>query len=141
MSQTRDPRIDAYIAAAAPFAQPILTRLRAWVHEGCPAVVETIKWNMPHFLYAGKILCGMAAFRAHCAFGFRHPGMAAVLGGHAAPAGTAMGDFGRITALTGLPAGRTMVRFVRAAARLNESGPAARPARAGRLRSGRRGRG
>jgi hypothetical protein len=33
-----------------------------------------------HFEYAGAILCGMAAFKAHCAFHFWHRGMVKVLG-------------------------------------------------------------
>jgi hypothetical protein len=65
----KDPRIDAYIAKSAKFARPILKHLRALVHAGCPDVVETIKWSMPHFDYKG-VLCGMAAFKEHCAFGF-----------------------------------------------------------------------
>lgn len=48
MVQT-DPRIDAFIASAAPFAQPILAHLRALVHGALPDCVETIKWGMPHF--------------------------------------------------------------------------------------------
>ena len=44
-----DPRIDAYIAKAAPFAQPILKHLRKIVHAGCPEVEETKKWSLPHF--------------------------------------------------------------------------------------------
>ncbi len=43
----RDPRIDAYIAKAADFAQPILQRLRDAVHDACPDVEETIKWGSP----------------------------------------------------------------------------------------------
>jgi len=66
---TLDPRIDAYIANSAEFAQPILTHLRQVVHEACPEVEETIKWSMPFFLYQG-MLCNMASFKAHCAFGF-----------------------------------------------------------------------
>ena len=53
---TRDPRIDAYIERAAPFAQPILIRIRELVHEACPQVEETIKWSMPTFVHAGGIL-------------------------------------------------------------------------------------
>ena len=67
---TLDPRIDAYLARAAAFAQPLLSRLREDVHAACPEVVETIKWSRPHFLLDGKLLCGMSAFKAHCAFGF-----------------------------------------------------------------------
>ena len=36
-----DPRIDTYITQAAPFAQPILRRLRQLVHEFCPESEET----------------------------------------------------------------------------------------------------
>lgn len=127
MSRPSDPRIDAYIAKSADFAQPILRRLRAWVHEGCPEATETIKWSGPHFEHAGSILCGMMAFKAHCAFGFWHQGMAKVLGGHGAKSDHAMGSFGRIASLDDLPDEKTFVRFVREAAKLNESGAPARP--------------
>ena len=53
---TRDPRVTAYIADAAPFARPILTHLRAVVHEACPEAEETLKWGMPTFMHHG-ILC------------------------------------------------------------------------------------
>lgn len=39
----RDPRVDAYIAKAAPFAQPILTHLRGLIHESVPGLAETLK--------------------------------------------------------------------------------------------------
>lgn len=67
---TLDQRIDLYIQKSAPFAQEILGTLRNRVHDCCPVCVETLKWGMPHFLYKGKILCSMAAFKNHCAFGF-----------------------------------------------------------------------
>lgn len=51
---TKDPRIDAYIAKSAEFARPILKKLRALVHRGCPDVKETVKWGMPSFEYKGK---------------------------------------------------------------------------------------
>ena len=56
--------IDTYIARSAPFARPILRRLRKVVHAGCPAVEETIKWGVPHFEYKG-VVAGMAAFKQH----------------------------------------------------------------------------
>ena len=62
-----DPRIDAYIAKSAPFARPILHHLRAVVSDACPAAEETIKWGSPAFVYQGKLLCMIAAFKAHCA--------------------------------------------------------------------------
>jgi hypothetical protein len=38
----QDPRIDTYIAKSADFAKPILTHLRALVHQACPEAEETI---------------------------------------------------------------------------------------------------
>lgn len=67
---TFDTKIDAYIEEAQPFAQPILNYIRETVHEFCPDVEETTKWGMPFFTVRGNNLCSMAAFKAHCAFGF-----------------------------------------------------------------------
>jgi uncharacterized protein YdeI (YjbR/CyaY-like superfamily) len=64
-----DKRVDAYVADAKDFAKPILERLRAIVHEGCPDCEETIKWGHPSFTYHG-ILCGMIAFKERCALHF-----------------------------------------------------------------------
>ena len=122
-----DPRIDAYIARSATFAKPILRRLRALVHDGCPEVEETLKWSHPSFLQNGKILCGMAAFKAHCTFGFWHQEMEKVLGEDAASADEAMGILGRITSLADLPSDAAMRRYIRKAAKLNESETPARP--------------
>jgi uncharacterized protein YdeI (YjbR/CyaY-like superfamily) len=113
----RDPRVDAYIANAADFARPILTHLRAVVHETCPEVEETMKWSFPHFMYHG-ILCSMAAFKAHCAFGFWKGRL--VLG--EAVEEDAMGQFGRITSVRDLPAKRVLAGYVRTAMALNRDG-------------------
>lgn len=64
-----DPRIDSYIARAPGFAKPILRHLRKLVHEACPGVHETMKWSSPTFMYGGRIMAGMAAFKQHCMFG------------------------------------------------------------------------
>ena len=66
---TTDKRVDAYIDRAQDFAKPILKHLRKLVHDACPDVAETLKWSMPSFEYKG-ILCGFAAFKHHCTFGF-----------------------------------------------------------------------
>jgi uncharacterized protein YdeI (YjbR/CyaY-like superfamily) len=116
---TKDPRIDAYIAKAQPFAKPILRHLRAVVHEACPDVEETIKWGVPHFQYRDGMMCGMAAFKAHCAFGFWRSKQVV---GDSTRNAEAMGDFGRITAVEGLPARSRIKALVKAAMRLNESG-------------------
>src|SRR5436190_20105281 len=101
---SKDSRVDAYIAAAAPFAQPILVRLRTLVHAGCPGVTETIKWGMPFFEQRG-VLCSMAAFKSHCAFGFWHSAMRDAVPNASAEA---MGQFGRIARLSDLPRDATL---------------------------------
>ncbi len=65
----RNPRVDAYIEKAPEFARPILTHLREVVHAACPEVDEQIKWGMPSFEHKGP-MCGMAAFKGHCALSF-----------------------------------------------------------------------
>lgn len=94
----RDDRVDAYIGRAAPFARPILARLRDWVHAACPEVEETMRWGSPSFTYKGRILAGMAAFKAHARFGFWQSEAAADGTGEGA-----MRRFGRLTGLADLP--------------------------------------
>jgi uncharacterized protein YdeI (YjbR/CyaY-like superfamily) len=114
-----DSRIDAYIARSPDFARPILKHLRKLVHAGCPDVEETIKWSAPHFDHKG-IMCSMAAFKGHCAFGFWKHDL--VMGGDGAR--EAMGSFGRITSLDDLPSDREIVGYVKKAAALNDEGVA-----------------
>ncbi|MBI5693534.1 MAG: YdeI/OmpD-associated family protein [Verrucomicrobia bacterium] len=121
-----DRRVDAYVAAAAPFARPILRHLRALVRRTLPEVVETMKWGMPHFTFRGVNLGGMAAFQVHAAFYFWHQQMTKVVAAPSAGAGPAMGNFGRITRLADLPSDATMRRYLRHAAKLIEQGVPAR---------------
>lgn len=114
---TRDPKVDAYINQAAPFAQPILTTIRETVHASCPGVEEAIKWGFPHFLYKG-MLCSMASFTRHAAFGFWKGSLVTGSGKGAA----AMGQFGRITKLSDLPSLKTLAEYVKQAAALNDRG-------------------
>jgi uncharacterized protein YdeI (YjbR/CyaY-like superfamily) len=116
---TKDPRIDAYIAKSADFAKPILKHLRKVVHAGCPQVEETIKWSMPHFDYKG-VMCGMAAFKEHCAFGFWKADLIFDLHKQAEKSG--MGSFGCIKSLKDLPNEKTLIGYVKKAAALNEAG-------------------
>lgn len=116
---TKDPRIDAYIAKARPFAQPILAHLRAVVHAACPAVEEGMKWSFPHFSYRGEILCSMAAFKAHCAFGFWK---GAQVTGATRRDTEGMGHLGRIASLDDLPSTAKLTTLIKRAMRLNEAG-------------------
>lgn len=112
-----DPRIDAYIDTAAPFAQPILHHLRSLVHQHCPQVQETIKWGFPHYQHKGT-LCGTAAFKAHCTLYFRLGRLLDI--GDVSDA--AMGQFGRLTKCADLPADEALGSLIKAAVALNETG-------------------
>jgi uncharacterized protein YdeI (YjbR/CyaY-like superfamily) len=127
MTRNSDPRVDAYIRKAAAFAQPILRHLRDLVHQGCPEATETLKWGFPHFILGDKILCSMAAFKAHCSFGFWHQQMAKVSAQDGRKTDEAMGILGRITSLADLPDDRTLQRYIRTAAELTASDQPARP--------------
>ena len=117
-----DPRIDAYIEKAAPFAQPVLTHLRNLMHQACPHATESVKWGMPFFTQQGVILCHMAAFKQHCAFGFWGPEMKKVLKRDGLQSSDAMGVLGRITRLKDLPPDRELLAYMRHAADLVQSG-------------------
>jgi uncharacterized protein YdeI (YjbR/CyaY-like superfamily) len=119
---TRDPRVDAYIAKSAEFARPILKHIRKLVHVGCPDVMETMKWSFPHFDYKG-MLCSMAAFKQHCTFGFWKGALIFDQGkGLAGKTEEAMGQFGRITALSDLPSDEALLGYVQKAVQLNDDG-------------------
>jgi uncharacterized protein YdeI (YjbR/CyaY-like superfamily) len=117
----KDPRVDAYIAKSADFAKPILNHLRKLVHTACPDVEETLKWGMPHFMHGG-ILCSMASFKNHCAFGFWKAEMRHALKNRD-KAGEAMGQFGKITAVSDLPKDKIIIQYIKEAAKLNDAGP------------------
>jgi uncharacterized protein YdeI (YjbR/CyaY-like superfamily) len=122
-----DPRISAYIDRAAPFAQPILTRLRAAVRAACPNVEETIKWSMPNFGYHGRILCNMAAFKQHATFGFWQ-GSRITGDGPGSDEKSAMGQFGRLTSIADLPGDDVLSDMIlKAMALIDDARPAARP--------------
>ncbi|HVZ23419.1 MAG TPA: YdeI/OmpD-associated family protein [Vicinamibacterales bacterium] len=117
---TRDPRVDAYIAAAPDFARPILTRFRDAVHAGCPDVVETVKWGSPTF-ERKKIICGMAAFKAHCRVGFWN--LSQVARGRVGLSGAGITAwFPSVSAIGDLPPKATLVRLVKEAAALDAQG-------------------
>ena len=114
----KDPRVDAYVSKSAPFARPILRKLRSSVHAACPEGEETVKWGMPFFVVDGRILCYMAAFKAHAGFGFWRGLNKAVLGASAKP-GQGMGTLGRIESLAALPSDPKLRAWIRKAAKLN----------------------
>jgi len=119
---SRDPRIDAYIAKAAPFARPILEHVRARVHAVVPDVVETLKWSAPGFTLDGKILLMMAAFKQHAALNFWRG--QEIRGSEASR--DAMGQFGKLTSVDDLPSDAQFDELIREAVRLAATAPAPR---------------
>jgi hypothetical protein len=106
---SRDPRVDAYIAKSPEFAKPILNHIREAIHTAVPDVQETMKWSVPFFDYKGP-LANMAAFKAHCAFGFWK--------------GSLIGAdrIGDLKSIDDLPPKKELVAFAKKAAKLNEDG-------------------
>jgi uncharacterized protein YdeI (YjbR/CyaY-like superfamily) len=95
---SREPRIDAYIAKAQPFARPILEKVRERVHAVVPGIEEAMKWSHPTFCKGGKIVLGMAAFKEHAALNFwrgQELGFEAKTG--------AMGQLGQLKSVADLP--------------------------------------
>jgi len=121
---SRDPRIDAYIARQAEFARPILEHIRAAVHAASPEIGEAIKWGMPHFVFQGKNIASMAAFKAHATLGFWNSrqleeGLERIEG--------AMGQFGRLTGIADLPDKEALIRLVKKAVAMRREPAAPRP--------------
>jgi uncharacterized protein YdeI (YjbR/CyaY-like superfamily) len=95
-----DPRIDAIIDKAGDFAKPILRHWRALVHETVPGVEEAIKWSMPHFVYKGKNIAGMAPFKTHCAL---------MVHGDGRQESEGMGSYGKLTKLEDMPSDAELI--------------------------------
>lgn len=113
----RDPRIDAYIARAQPFAQSILARVRERVHALVPDIDETMKWSHPTFCRSGRIVLGTAAFKEHAAVNFwrgQELGLETKTG--------AMGQLGKLTSVGDLPDNLDTI-IMRAAALTDDPAP------------------
>ena len=116
---SRDPRIDAYIAKAQPFAQPILNHVRERVHAVVPDIEEAMKWSTPAYCRNGKIVIGTAAFKQHAALHFWR---GQELGIDASS--DAMGQFGKLTSVGDLPP--NLDQLIAKAVELSSSAPSPR---------------
>ena len=121
----RDPRVDEYIAKAAPFARPILQKVRERVHAAAPDAEEAMKWSAPGFTVDGKILLMMAAFKAHAALNFWRSQEI----GDGSPKAGAMGQFGRLTSVDDLPPDAELDALIREGAELARAAPTPRKAK------------
>ena len=107
----RDPRVDDYIARAAPFAHAPLQHIREAMHAALPDVTEAIKWSHPFFLLDGRPFANMAAFKAHCSLGFWRGGKP-IAEEAAGERDKAMGQFGRIESLADLPKAAALRKLI-----------------------------
>lgn len=117
----RSPEVDAYVAAAPAFAQPILKRIRAAFHAGCPELEERLKWRVPSFEYKG-LLGGMVYFKEYVAFGFWKSRLMEDFHRDFSrePRASMMGA--RVTKVAELPSKDVLVTYVRYAKKLNDEG-------------------
>lgn len=102
----QNEKVSQYIEKQNELAKPILEYLRNFMHSCGLELQEEVKWGMPFFMYKGKVLCNIAGFKQHCAFGFWN----AFLMEEAfdllqtGKEKTAMGNLGKITTIEDLPA-------------------------------------
>jgi uncharacterized protein YdeI (YjbR/CyaY-like superfamily) len=116
---SRDPRIDAYIERAQPFARAILQKVRERVHAVVPDVAEAMKWSHPTYCKSGKIVLGTAAFKEHASVHFWRGQEL----GFETKAG-AMGQLGKLTSADDLPP--NLDELIAKAVELSKSAPAPR---------------
>ena len=114
-----NPAVDAYIAKAAPFARPILEKIRTLFHRACPDIEETMKWSFPHFEYRG-VVGSMAAFKQHATFGFWKASLMADPHGLLRDVGeTSMGR-ANFTNVAELAPDKVLLAYIREAVALND---------------------
>ncbi len=116
-------KVDQYIANSKPFAQPILNHLRKLIHNACPEVEETIKWQFPFYVYKGSNLCDTASFKSHCSMGFwlavlmKDPHKVFIKGEN-----RGMGNFGKLESLDDLPSDQIILEYLQEAMDLIDAG-------------------
>ena len=119
----KEKAMDSYIAKSADFAKPILTHIRELVHKACVDVEEKMKWSFPHFDYKGEMMCSMAAFKQHAAFGFWKASLMKdpVLVENA-KSESAMGHLGRLSSIKDLPSDKKITAWIKEAMALTDKG-------------------
>lgn len=115
-----NPKVDAYIDKAAPFAQPILKKIRALMHKACPEITEEIKWGAPAFMHEG-IVSGMVAFKAHVRFSFWRGKEMEDPDGLFENDGASFMNCEKFADAKDLPADKVMIKYIKAAVALNAS--------------------
>ncbi|PWW29781.1 YdeI/OmpD-associated family protein [Chryseobacterium sp. AG844] len=116
-------KVDEYIEKSPDFAKPILNYLREIIHEACPDAEEAIKWKFPTFMYKGKILCSITAFKQYCSLGFwLHQEMKTLKEIETNTEKSSMFSLGKITRLEDLPSQPQLKRAIKEAMELTDMG-------------------
>ncbi|QBA22959.1 hypothetical protein EU348_17955 [Chryseobacterium indologenes] len=116
-------KVDEYIEKSPDFAKPILDYLREIIHEACPDAEEAIKWKFPTFMYKGKILCSITAFKQYCSLGFwLHQEMKTLQEIETNTEKSSMFSLGKITRLEDLPSQSQLKRAIKEAMELTDMG-------------------
>ncbi len=116
-------QVDEYIEKSPDFAKPILHYLRETIHETCPDAEEAIKWKFPAFMYKGKILCSITAFKQYCSLGFwLHQEMKTISELETAAEKSNMFSLGKITKMEDLPSKTLLKKAIKEAMELTDMG-------------------
>ena len=117
----KNPKVDAYILNAAPFAQPILNELRATLETAEPKLEETIKWGFPCFTFQSKLICSFSAYKNHCVFRFWQGSSLEDAAGILAKVGeTEMGELAKIKEIGDLPDSEVLIKYILEAIELSK---------------------
>lgn len=63
---TKDPRVDAYLAALPAEQRELLQALRERVAALAPEAIDTISYGMPAFKLGDRFLLSYAGWKRHC---------------------------------------------------------------------------
>ncbi|HEY0141865.1 MAG TPA: YdeI/OmpD-associated family protein [Thermoanaerobaculia bacterium] len=113
-----NPAFDAYIEKAAPFARPILEKLRKAFHAADPEIEEVMKWGAPHFDHNG-IVGSMAAFKEHVRWGFWKARLMKDPHGILDPIGDTSMSGAKVKTVKELPPDKVLREYIREAVQLN----------------------
>jgi len=116
-------KVDEYIEQSPDFAKPVLHYLRETIHEACPDAEEAIKWKFPTFMYKGKILCSITAFKQYCSLGFwLHQEMKTIKELETNAEKSNMFSLGKITRMEDLPSKILLKKAIKEAMELTDMG-------------------
>jgi uncharacterized protein YdeI (YjbR/CyaY-like superfamily) len=117
----KNEAFDSYIANSAPFARPILEKLRKLFHMACPEIEETMKWSAPHYDYKG-IVASMCAFKNHVRWGFWKGKLLKAPDGKLSMMGKTGMSFALVADVSELPPDKVILDLIRQAVALNDEG-------------------